>query len=255
MKLSAPLRFIVAVVVVYILLKVPALIVGAALPSSVINIYMVLSVVVILLVMTSTDEGCDALFRPIVDILYGRAGRNLRYPLLLVLPLVFSYITYGHIVLSDGPLRAERIVHPPPPSAITVYGSIVEVRDLKNPFRGKGEEVFKEAVADGGRVYFERCFFCHGAKLDGKGHLAKGMMPKPLPFVGTDTIAQLEEPYVFWRIAKGGQGLPPESAPELSVMPAWETLLTEDELWKVITFIYDYTGNVPRAWAGSKGDG
>ena len=254
MKSSAPLKFIAAVVVVYILLKVPALIVGAPLPSSVVGVYMVLSVVVILLVMTSTDEGCEALFRPIVDILYGRAGRGLRYPLLLVLPLIFAYVTYGHMGLTDVSQVSKRVVHPPAPSVITVYGRTIELRDLKNPFRGKdGEdgEVFKEAVADGGRVYFERCFFCHGAKLDGKGHLAKGMIPKPLPFTGTDTIAQLEESYVFWRIAKGAEGLPPESAPEMSVMPAWETLLTEDELWKVTAFIYDYTGNVPRTWSES----
>lgn len=248
MKSSQPIKFIASVIVVYLLLKVPALIVGVPLPSSVMGLYMVLSVVVILLVMTSTDEGCVALTRPIEDIIYGRSRSRLRYPLLMLVPLVFACATYGHVGSVDLSFLSRRVVHPPAPSVITVYGREVELRDLKNPFRGKGGDVFKDAVADGGRIYFERCFFCHGARLDGKGHLAKGMVPKPLPFVGSDTIAQLEEPYVFWRIAKGGKGLPPESGPELSVMPAWEDILTETELWKLTAFIYDYTGNVPRSW-------
>jgi hypothetical protein len=56
----------------------------------------------------------------------------------------------------------------------------------------------------------------------------------------------LQEGYLFWRIAKGGPGLPDESAPWASAMPAWETFLTEDEVWDVIIFLYDYTGQRPR---------
>ncbi|MCK4846147.1 MAG: cytochrome c [Deltaproteobacteria bacterium] len=252
MKATAPIKFIVAVVVVYLLFKVPTIITGTPLPASVLSIYMILSIIVILLVMTSTDEGSAELFNPIIRVLYGRS--LLRYLLLLILPLVFAYTTYSHVASLGEPSTTRRVVHPPPPSVITAYGKTTELRKMKNPFKGKGELIFKEAVAEGGRVYFERCFFCHGAKLDGKGHLARGMVPKPLPFTGSDTIAQLEEAYVFWRIAKGGEGLPPESSPELSVMPAWDGILTEDEVWQVVSFIYDYTGNVPRAWAGGVDD-
>ena len=31
-------------------------------------------------------------------------------------------------------------------------------------------------------------------------------------------------------------------------MPIWKEILTEDEVWKAVLFIYDYTGNVPRSW-------
>ncbi len=30
-------------------------------------------------------------------------------------------------------------------------------------------------------------------------------------------------------------------------MPAWERFLSEDEIWEVILFLYDFTGKRPRA--------
>jgi hypothetical protein len=30
-------------------------------------------------------------------------------------------------------------------------------------------------------------------------------------------------------------------------MPAWEKILTEDEMWEVTLFLYDFTGERPRA--------
>ena len=33
-----------------------------------------------------------------------------------------------------------------------------------------------------------------------------------------------------------------------SAMPAWETFLTEDEIWSVIIFLYEQTGYTPRTW-------
>ncbi len=31
-------------------------------------------------------------------------------------------------------------------------------------------------------------------------------------------------------------------------MPRWEAMLSEEERWKVILFLYDYTGFSPRTW-------
>ena len=76
--------------------------------------------------------------------------------------------------------------------------------------------------------------YCHGDNLDGKGHFAHGFNPPPANFVDPGTIAMLQEAYLFWRIAKGGPGLPKESTPWNSVMPAWEDRLTEEQIWQVI---------------------
>ena len=59
------------------------------------------------------------------------------------------------------------------------------------------------------------------------------LTPFPANFTDAGTIAQLQETFVFWRVAKGGIGLPGEAFPWASVMPPWEQHLTVDEIWKV----------------------
>jgi mono/diheme cytochrome c family protein len=58
----------------------------------------------------------------------------------------------------------------------------------------------------------------------------------------------LRETFLFWRIAKGGPGLPREGAPWSSAMPAWEEFMTEEEIWAVTLFIYHQSGMTPRTW-------
>ena len=96
----------------------------------------------------------------------------------------------------------------------------------------------------------QNCHFCHGDKLDGRGPYAAGLNPLPLSFQDVGTIAQLQESFVFWRIATGGRGLPDEAAPWSSSMPAWQDFLTEEQIWQVILYLYDYTGHEPRTWEG-----
>ena len=59
----------------------------------------------------------------------------------------------------------------------------------------------------------------------------------------------LQESYVFWRVTKGGPGMPGVGQPWSSAMPVWEDILTEDEVWKVILYLYDGTGHTPRSFA------
>ncbi|HXI10170.1 MAG TPA: cytochrome c, partial [Thermodesulfobacteriota bacterium] len=162
-----------------------------------------------------------------------------------------AIITYNQVKPSfEAPVEL-RATHPAPPSTMRAYGKTFNLATLENPFRKvakENPEEFKSLVKAGGEVYFKNCFYCHGDKLDSHGHYAQGFNPLPLPFQGKDTIAQLQESFVFWRISTGGPGLPKESTPWISAMPIWKDLLTEEEIWKSILFIYDYSGNVPRSW-------
>jgi hypothetical protein len=83
--------------------------------------------------------------------------------------------------------------------------------------------------------------------MGGNGMFVHGLDPIPTNFADGDTIANLRETFLFWRAAKGGPGLPEEGMPWDSAMPAWEKLLKEDEIWDVILFLYDFTGERPRA--------
>ena len=119
-----------------------------------------------------------------------------------------------------------------------------------NPYRAleaEDPEQFAVHVENGRRIYYENCVYCHGDDMAGDGLFAHGFNPIPADFQDATTIAMLQESYIFWRIAKGGPGLPPESTPWFSAMPAWELFLTEEEMWDVTLFLYDYTGHRPRA--------
>ncbi|MBI5492056.1 MAG: cytochrome c [Deltaproteobacteria bacterium] len=248
MKIPKPLQFIIVVLVVYGLLKAPGLLLGKPIPQSVIFMYMLFVVIAVLLVMTATDESTEELFAPVRALVEDPSKRLIRNVVFIILPLTAGYIAYG-FTKTGGGQAGLRSVHPAPPLEMRAYGKAFDLSTLVNPLRRLEKEdpaEFKRNVEEGGAVYFRNCFFCHGDKLDGIGHYAHALTPPPLPFKGRDTIAQLSESYLFWRIVKGGVGLPQEAGPAESSMPAWEEDLREDEVWKVITFLYDYTGNRPR---------
>jgi mono/diheme cytochrome c family protein len=143
-----------------------------------------------------------------------------------------------------------RTVHPAPPAAITVDEAEIDLDAGGNPFRHletENPEEFRAHVENGRRVYYENCVFCHGDNLSGNGMFIHGLDPLPTNFADGATIANLRETFLFWRIAKGGPGLPEEGAPWATAMPAWEQFLSEEEMWEVILFLYDFTGERPRA--------
>ncbi len=252
MKIPALLKFVLLVVIAYLVFKAPALLMGKPIPASLAGVYLFFTVVVILLVMTSTDKGVSELTGPIYRVSFEPGLRPIRNVIVVALPIIAVAITYFSIAGGEVSSVKLRTAHPAPPETFAAYGKRVKTEKLTNPYRALEESdprVFERAVKDGGKVYFKNCFFCHGAKLDGAGHYARALKnPLPQPFKGQDTIAQLSEAYLFWRITTGGPGLPAESAPWDSSMPAWESILSEDEIWKVILFVYDYTGNRPRSW-------
>src|SRR6267378_1945674 len=153
------------------------------------------------------------------------------------------------------PLRMElRAVHPAPPASIQFRGKEFNISGAENPLR-KDAAGLKEHAAKGGEIYIRNCMYCHGDNLDGKGHFAPGFNPPPANFQDPGTIAMLQEAYLFWRIAKGGPGLPKESTPWNSVMPPWEDRLTEEQIWQVIIYLYEATGQQPRRWEASEHGG
>ena len=138
-----------------------------------------------------------------------------------------------------------RTIHPSPPNDILFKGKKITT----NPYwklKNKNPEEFNKAVQEGRAVYYKNCVFCHGDTLDGNGIYAYGLNPVPASFKDSGVIPMLTDSFLFWRIAKGGPELPDGSGPWSSSMPKWEYFLTEDEIWKVIIFMSDFTGFKPR---------
>ena len=75
-----------------------------------------------------------------------------------------------------------------------------------NPFRElerSNPEEFRKRVENGKRVYYRNCVFCHGDDLSGNGMFVHGLDPIPTNFADGDTIANLRETFLFWRVVQG----------------------------------------------------
>jgi len=224
---------------------------GQPIPASLMVMYMFFVIAGVFMVFTFTEERAQELVAPIKALVDDPEKKNIRNIVFLLVPLMASVVVYHKMQPSlDAPLEL-RSIHPAPPSSVKIFGKRFDLTKLENPYRKfekQDPEKFRELVAEGSVVYIQNCQYCHGDKLDGNGPYAQGLNPVPLNFQDVGTIAQLTESFVFWRIAKGGPGLPNEGTPWNSAMPAWENFLTEDEIWSVIIFLYEQTGHEPRTW-------
>ena len=218
------------------------------LPGQVVVMFMIMSFFSFLVYFSIQDETLKAFLEPMRAVLTDDDKEGLRIIIVYTLiPLLAGYITYVEIKPRFEPPLSPRITHPEPPSEIDFKGNTIKILGLENPLR-KDPANLSNQVQEGKVIYFQNCFVCHGADLDGRGQFAQAFNPPPPPFRGIDTIAQLPESYVFWRIAKGWRGLPAGATPWDSAMPAFEDFLTEEQIWKASLFIYEATGNKPRTW-------
>jgi hypothetical protein len=225
-------------------------------PRSAYAIYVAVSVISVLLYATSSEAGLAASWGPIRRTMVD----NSRLPVLLLalvaIPIAIAWKVRAASLPSAIPPPRVRAVHPPPPGTVAftppgaTEAKVVDVIAGTNPLRAlqaTDGKAFAEKVARGKVVYYENCFYCHGDTMAADGHLAGAVVPPPISFQDAGTIAQLQETFLFWRIAKGGPGLPEESTPFDSSMPVWEKFLSEDDIWAVTLYLYDYTGYEPRA--------
>ena len=219
---------------------------SAPVPNSVLLQYL-LTVGVGVLLWVSDNETRWAEFKaPIHQVMVDPERKTMRTALLVIVPVMVAFVTFNQVKPSMAAPPNLRSIHPAPPGQIDFQGRTIELTGLENPLRSRGS--LEEHYEEGKRVYYENCLACHGDGLAGRGHYAHGFNPAPLSFQDVGTIAQLTESFVFWRIAKGGPGLPNEGAPWNSAMPVWDDFLTEDEIWSVIIFMYEQTGHEPRTW-------
>ena len=252
MKIPRLLQAVLTIFLIYAAFKILfGVVLGQPIPSSVMTMYMFFVVAGVFMVFTFTEEGAREMVAPIKALVEDPAKKKIRNVLFVIVPLVAGMAAYDMLRPSfEAPVEL-RSIHPAPPFAVNIFDKRYDLSKLENPYRKYEKEdaqKFRELVAEGAKVYIRNCQYCHGDKLDGRGPYAPGLNPLPLNFQDVGTIAQLQESFVFWRIATGGPGLPKEATPWLSSMPIWQTFLSEDEIWKVILFLYDYTGHRPSSW-------
>jgi mono/diheme cytochrome c family protein len=222
----------------------------APIPSSVVSLYMGIVSIAILAYVSSSQERREEVSRPLVRFMTEKRYAVLLAVTVIALPALAAANVYMQMNVPLQPPYFPRTVHPASPSEITVHDKKIDLDRGDNPFRQlerSNPEEFKRHVENGRQVYYRNCVFCHGDNLSGNGMFVHGLDPIPTNLADGDTIANLRETFLFWRIAKGGPGLPEEGGPWDTAMPTWEKFLKEEEMWDVVLFIYDFTNERPRA--------
>lgn len=230
--------------------------------------YMVMWTIGTFLFVSQDPETFREFRKPIVKTIVGEY-KFAQIVVMLAMPVLVGFGTYKAIYPSYQEPVELRTVHPAPPATTKVHGKTYPLESTNNPFRIDEQDNYKDSfpfldadkheymkyVTEGGTIFFQNCHYCHGDQLNGLGMFSHVFNPTPANFIDPGTIAMLQEAFIFWRVSKGGPGLPNESTPWSSAMPPWEEHLNTEEIWKVILFEYWYTGWHPRTFGteGSEG--
>ena len=219
-------------------------------PASVIFIYMGIAVLGIFAYVTSSAERRAAVAGPLVRLMTERSQAPLLALVSVAIPALAAAGVYARMTAPVEAPFFSRTVHPASPSTITLHEKSIDLDAGTNPYAGLKETdpaAWQQHHDNGRRVYYQNCVFCHGDDMGGNGMFVHALNPIPTNFTDPGTIPMLRDTFLFWRISKGGPGMPEEGGPWDSPMPAWEKFLTEEEIWDVVLFLYDFTGFKPRA--------
>ena len=222
----------------------------APIPSSVVSLYMGIVTIAILAYISSSDERREEVSGPLIRFMTDRRYTVLLIAAVIALPALAAANVYVQMNAPLEPPFFARTVHPASPTEITVHDKKIDLDAGENPFlklETSDPTEFRKRVENGRRVYYQNCVFCHGDNLAGNGMFVHGLDPIPTNFADKGTIANLRDTFLFWRVSKGGPGMPEEGGPWDSAMPAWEKILKEEEMWEAILFLYDFTDQKPRA--------
>lgn len=220
------------------------------LPSSIVGLFMAILSAAFLLYGTTDAEKVASVSRILSAFLTQRKYAPFLAAACILIPIATGFSAFRNATRTVEAPASGRTIHPAPPSEISFRGKKMNILTASNPFRPleeRDKHAFAAHVAEGRAIYYRNCVFCHGDDMQGDGIFSHGFNPQPADFDDPTTIAMLQESYLFWRIAKGAPGLPDESTPWASGMPAWESTLTEDQIWDVILFLYSFTERKPRA--------
>ena len=93
------------------------------------------------------------------------------------------------------------------------------------------------AIARGKQLFKTNCELCHGADGQGTGPGAKGLEHPPADLTNHFHMKPGDgDAYLFWRVSEGGFVEPFKSMK--SAMPAFKSVLSEDQRWDVLAYVH-----------------
>jgi mono/diheme cytochrome c family protein len=107
------------------------------------------------------------------------------------------------------------------------------------------------AVARGEPLFQTYCMVCHGTDGKGTGPAAAGLPHAPADLTHHFHRAPGDgDAYLFWRVSEGGLVEPFRSMQ--STMPAFKSVMTENQRWDVLTYVHAkfHEGFMPKSVIG-----
>lgn len=102
------------------------------------------------------------------------------------------------------------------------HGVSAEAAAVQNPI-----PVNSESISRGAAIFSQSCTVCHGNTGEGDGPGTVGFDPKPAD-LHADHVQGNSDGTMFWIISHGREG---------TAMPAWDTMLSEEQRWDVVNFL------------------
>ena len=110
------------------------------------------------------------------------------------------------------------------PSAGNENGTLAPV---PTEYAGLTNPLGAEASSQGEKIFKTNCEMCHGPQGHGDGPAGQALDPRPRNLAELQTKAG--DDFLFWRIREGKPG---------TSMIAWKGILTDEQIWQVISFIH-----------------
>ena len=222
----------------------------APIPSSVVSLYMGIISIAILAYVSSSQERREEVSRPLVRFMTEKRYTALLGATVVAIPALAAANVYVQMNVPLEPPLFSRTVHPASPAEITVHDKKIDLDAGENPFLPSRD-------VESGRVPQTRRERAPGllSELRLLPRRQPGWQRHVRARAGPDPD-QLRRPGSDRDVARhvslladfqGRPGLPEEGGPWDTAMPAWEKLLKEEEMWEAILFLYDFTGQKPRA--------
>jgi hypothetical protein len=95
-----------------------------------------------------------------------------------------------------------------------------EAKEAKNPIPSS-----PKVLEEGKGLYKVNCEGCHGTQGGELGPIAM-KFTIPVPNLSAPTVQAQTDGELFWKISNGK-----------GIMPAWNTILTDEDCWKLVIFI------------------
>jgi mono/diheme cytochrome c family protein len=139
--------------------------------------------------------------------------------------LLLPVISWCYLYLGFAPVATAA---PPIPLERTITSMALKARIAKEAPKDSPLPASEDNLMTGAKIYHLHCAGCHGMPAGETPHTAKGMFPRPPQLLHGRGVTNDPPGQTYWKVKNGIR---------LTGMPAYESTMTDQELWQVSLFL------------------